>query len=63
MGAELRDGESGVCVPQGLGKAGSIKGPRQDFSWVGRVQRRPLQVKGLRCYVAHLSRFRSEENT
>ena len=42
MGTELSGGESGVSVPQGLGKAGSIKGPCQDFSWAGRVQRQHL---------------------
>lgn len=62
-GAELGDGESGVCVPQGLGKAGSIEGPCQDFSWVGRFQRQRLQVKARGCHVAHLSRFRAKENT
>lgn len=63
VGTELSDGESGVSVPQGLGKAASIKGSCQDFSWVGRVQRQHLQVKGLRSHVAHLNRFRSKENT
>lgn len=63
MAAEQVMEKPGVCVTQSSGKAGSIRGPCQGFSWMGRVQRQPLRIKGLRCHIVHLDRLRAKEDT